>query len=146
VILNLQRADGHEISSDPARLDLARIHDWLATHAYWAIGRPREVVERSIAGSLTCGVYRPGDKRQVAVARAVTDLATFAWLCDVYVDRNARGDGLGAWLVGAVADHLRSVGVGRLILATRDAHGVYAKLGFAPLANPDQWMELDARR
>ncbi len=145
-LLHLKRPDGFEISSDPARLDLDRVHGWLSGDAYWALGRPRDVLERSVAGSLIYGVYRPGDGQQVAVARAVTDRATFAWLCDVYVAREARAAGLGTWLVGAVRDHLRSLGVYRILLATHDAHGVYAKLGFAPLDSPGRWMELDLRR
>jgi GNAT superfamily N-acetyltransferase len=72
----------------------------------------------------------------------VTDRATFAWICDVYVDHAARGRGLATWLVGATCDHLRGLGVRRLLLATADAHGVYAKLGFEPLARPDIWMAL----
>ena len=144
--LHLRRADGFEISSDPARLDLDRVHGWLSSDAYWALGRPRELVERSVAGSLCYGVYRPGDGQQVAVARAVTDAATFAWLCDVYVDPAARATGLGTWMVGAVRDHLRSLGVYRILLATHDAHGVYARLGFAPLEDPNRWMELNLRR
>jgi GNAT superfamily N-acetyltransferase len=144
VRFQLERADGYEISTDPARQDLDRVHAWLAHDAYWSLGRRRDVVERSAANSTMYGVFHP-DRGQVAVARAVTDHATFAWLCDVYVDPASRGVGLGTWLVGAVRDHLRESGVTRILLATRDAHGVYARLGFAPLAAPDQWMELDAR-
>jgi GNAT superfamily N-acetyltransferase len=102
-------------------------------------------VERAVAGSAVYGLYRVADGRLVAFARAVTDRATFAWLCDVYVDRPERGRGLGRWLVGAARDHLSGLGVRRLLLATRDAHGVYAKLGFTPLAHPEQWMEHDTR-
>jgi GNAT superfamily N-acetyltransferase len=144
VTLRLERADGYEISTDPARQDLDRVHGWLSHDAYWSLGRRRDVVERSAANSIMYGVFHP-ERGQVAVARAVTDSATFAWLCDVYVDAAARGAGLGTWLVGAVRDHLRGLGVSRILLATRDAHGVYARLGFAPLAVPEQWMELDTR-
>jgi GNAT superfamily N-acetyltransferase len=98
-----------------------------------------------VAGSAVYGLYRVADGQLVAFARAVTDGATFAWLCDVYVDRPERGRGLGRWLVGAARDHLAALGVRRMTLATRDAHGVYAKLGFTPLARPEQWMELDLR-
>jgi GNAT superfamily N-acetyltransferase len=80
--------------------------------------------------------------RQVAFARVVTDSVTFAWLCDVYVDRAERGRGLGTWMVGAIRDELSTRGVRRILLATADAHGVYAKLGFTPLAELDWWMEL----
>jgi GNAT superfamily N-acetyltransferase len=140
----LTRDDGHRISTDPARLDLDLVHRWLSTDAYWALGRDRETVRRAFAGSLPFGVYRPGDGGQVAVARVVTDGATFAWLCDVYVDRSARGRGLGTWLAGAVRDHLAELGVRRIVLATADAHGVYAKVGFTPV-DPGRWMEYDDR-
>jgi GNAT superfamily N-acetyltransferase len=119
------------------------VHRWLSEDAYWALGRSRDTVERSVARSVVYGAY-DGD-RQVGVARAVTDGATFAWICDVYVDPPARGRGLGRRLVGALRDHLRGLGVRRMILATHDAHGVYAALGFNPLARPRYWMELDER-
>lgn len=135
----------YELSTDPGRIDVDRVHDWLANDAYWALGRPREVIERAIAGSLVFGAYRCADGAQVAFARAITDRATFAWLCDVYVDRAARGNGLGTWLVSAVRDHLAALGVRRVLLATLDAHGVYTKLGWTPLADPERWMELDHR-
>jgi GNAT superfamily N-acetyltransferase len=120
------------------------VHHWLSTDAYWALGRPRDVVERAVAGSVNYGLYR-ADQHQVGFARAVTDFATFAWLCDVYIDPAERGAGLGVWLVGAVRDHIWSLGIRRLLLATADAHGVYTKVGFTPLADPDRWMEIDAR-
>ncbi|MET7875873.1 GNAT family N-acetyltransferase [Micromonospora profundi] len=139
------RSDGHLISADPARLDLDLVHHWLSTDAYWALGRDRETVGRAFAGSLPFGVYRPGDGRQVAVARVVTDGATFAWLCDVYVDRAARGLGLGGWLAETVRDHLADLGVRRILLCTNDAHEVYARVGFTPLDAPERWMNLDRR-
>jgi GNAT superfamily N-acetyltransferase len=135
---------GYTLSADPARLDVDRVYTWLSTDAYWALGRPRDVVERGFANSLAYGVYRP-DGTQVAVARVVSDSATFAWLCDVYVDRAERGRGLGTWMVGAIRDELFSKGLRRILLATADAHGVYSKLGFAPLTEPDRWMELRRR-
>ncbi|MFI6261656.1 GNAT family N-acetyltransferase [Micromonospora sp. NPDC051006] len=143
-MFSLTRADGYLLSTDPARLDLDRVHHWLSTEAYWALGRDRETVARAFAGSIPYGVYRPGDGAQVAVARVVTDRATFAWLCDVFVDAGERGNGLGTWLVGAIRDHLDGLGVRRILLATNDAHGVYAKVGFAPVA-AERWMELDRR-
>jgi GNAT superfamily N-acetyltransferase len=138
------RPAGYQLSTDPARLDLDRVHHWLSTDAYWALGRDRETVRRAFAGSIGFGVYRPGDGRQVAVARVVTDGATFGWLCDVYVDRAERGRGLGTWLAGAVRDHLAGLGVRRILLATADAHGVYRKIGFTVVA-ADRFMELDER-
>jgi GNAT superfamily N-acetyltransferase len=146
----IRRADGYELSTDPGRIDVDRVHRWLSMDAYWALGRPREVVERSIRNSLVFGVYRADDTksdngRQVAYARAVTDSATFAWLCDVYVDPAERGRGLGTWLASSVRDHLADTGVRRILLATNDAHAVYAKAGWTPLATPQRWMELDTR-
>lgn len=142
----ISRDDGYELSDDPGRLDVDRVHRWLATDAYWALGRPRDVLERAIDGSTAYGVYRPTDGAQVAFARVITDGATFAWLCDVYVDPAHRGRGLARWMVGAVRDELLARGVRRILLATWDAHGVYAALGFAPLAEPAHWMELTSRR
>ena len=140
-----RRPDGYEIDTDPARLDVARVHRWLSTDAYWAMGRPADVVARSIAGSLCFGVYG-ADAAQVGFGRVVTDGATFGWLCDVYVAPTARGLGLGTWLVQVVRDHVQALGVKRILLATADAHDVYARVGFAPLADPGRWMEIDQRQ
>lgn len=141
--------DGFIISMDPAHLQVDRIHAWLSGDAYWARGRPRETFVRALAGSRSMGVYRdrsdgmPGE--QVAIARAVTDGATFAWVCDVYVAPEVRGIGVGSWLVGELVKGLEAEGILRVVLATRDAHEVYARLGFEPLANPSTWMERDRR-
>ncbi|MGW1269905.1 GNAT family N-acetyltransferase [Streptomyces sp. NPDC002491] len=135
-------AEGHEISTDPARLDAERVHRWLSTDAYWASGREREKQDRAIDASLNFGVYDTASGEQVAYARVVTDLATFAWLCDVYVDRAARGKGIGTALVAAVREHLRPHGLRRILLATHDAHGVYRQVGFEALEKPDNWMAL----
>ncbi|WP_329370218.1 GNAT family N-acetyltransferase [Streptomyces sp. NBC_01483] len=134
--------EGYEISADTARVDIDRVHHWLSTDAYWAIGRSREKQLRAVTGSLNFGAYDSTSGEQVAYARIITDNATFAWLCDVYVDPSVRGKGLGTALVAAVRDHLEPLGLRRLLLATHDAHGVYAKLGFEPLERPDQWMAL----
>ncbi|WP_405909619.1 GNAT family N-acetyltransferase [Streptomyces sp. NBC_00828] len=134
--------EGYEISADTARIDVDSVHRWLSTDAYWATGRSREKQERAIAGSLNFGVYDGTSGEQVAYARVVTDEATFAWLCDVYVDPSVRGKGLGTALVTAVRDHLEPLGLRRILLATHDAHGVYEKLGFKVLQRPDQWMAL----
>jgi GNAT superfamily N-acetyltransferase len=133
---------GYEISTDPDRVDAGRVHHWLSTDAYWAIGRPREKQDGAIAGSLNFGVYEAVSGEQVAYARIITDEATFAWLCDVYVDPSVRGKGIGKALVGAVREHLRPHGLRRILLATQDAHGVYEQLGFRGLDRPDQWMVL----
>jgi GNAT superfamily N-acetyltransferase len=134
--------NSYEISTDPGRLDAARLHHWLSTDAYWALGRSRDTQDRAIAGSLNFGAYDTVSGQQLAYARVVTDHATFAWLCDVYVAPGARGKGLGTALVTAVRDHLEPAGVRRVLLATHDAHGVYAKIGFEPLADPSLWMAL----
>jgi GNAT superfamily N-acetyltransferase len=138
----LYARDGYEISTDPARLDPELIHRWLSKDAYWALGRSREKQDRAIASSLNFGAYRSSTGAQVGYARVVTDLATFGWLCDVYIDPAARGQGLGTALAAAVRDHLAPYGLRRILLATADAHGVYAKLGFEPLAEPAKWMAL----
>ncbi|WP_329226875.1 MULTISPECIES: GNAT family N-acetyltransferase [unclassified Streptomyces] len=134
----------YEISDDPTRLDAARVHHWLSTDAYWALGRTREKQDRMMAGSLNFGAYDVASGEQTAYARVVTDRASFAWICDVYVDRAARGHGLGTRLVTTVRDELSPLGVRRFLLATKDAHGVYARLGFTPLPEPDMWMVLQA--
>ncbi|WP_369825216.1 GNAT family N-acetyltransferase [Kitasatospora sp. Root107] len=97
---------GCEISTDPARLDAALVHRWLSEDAYWALGRSREKQDLAIAGSLNFGVYDSATGTQLGYARVVTDLATFAWLCDVYIAPAARGRGLGTALAAAVRDHL----------------------------------------
>jgi GNAT superfamily N-acetyltransferase len=136
----LNGLDDYEISTDPARLDAELIYRWLSQDAYWALGRPREKQARAVAGSLNFGVYRSTSGVQVAYARVITDYATFAWLCDVYVDHAARGQGLGTALAAAILDHLAPYGLRRMLLATADAHPVYARVGFEPLAEPEKWM------
>ena len=128
-----------EISTERARLDIAYIHRYLSEECYWAIGRSRTVVEQSIANSLNFGVY-DGD-RQIGFAHVVTDYATFAWLCDVFIDAGYRGQGLGKRLVEAVITHPELQGLRNFILATHDAHALYRQYGgFEPLAAPDRWM------
>lgn len=134
-----RRADGYEICTDAERLDIDRIHHWLSTDAFWALGRGRETVERSIAASVNFGVYDAAG-RQVAFARVVSDLATFAWLCDVYVDREHRGLGIGTWLTATVRDHLAPYRLQRVLLSTRDAHEVYKRAGFVTFPDPERLM------
>jgi GNAT superfamily N-acetyltransferase len=130
--------DGVELSDDRARLDVARIHHWLAS-SYWSPGIERSLVERAIAGSHCLGAYRDG--AQVGFARMITDHATFAWLADVWIDEPARGRGLGRRMVGWFLDHPDFQGLRRIALATADAHGVYAALGFHALKRPARYME-----
>ncbi|MBT2367529.1 GNAT family N-acetyltransferase [Streptomyces sp. ISL-10] len=132
----------YTISTDPARLDPDRIHQWLSTEAYWALGRSREKQDRAVAGSVNFGAYETTSGQMAGYARIVTDHATFAWLCDVYVDRSARGNGLGTALVAAVRDHFAPLGLRRILLTTDDAHGLYEKLGFKELDVPGNWLNL----
>jgi GNAT superfamily N-acetyltransferase len=129
-----------ELSTDPERLDSALIHRFLSEQSYWAKGVPRAVVDRSIEHSICFGVYHD-DGAQVAFARVVTDRATFAYLADVFVLPAWRGGGLGKWMVGQVMQHPQLQGLRRFLLATADAHGLYARFGFAPLRNPTRLLE-----
>lgn len=128
-----------EISTDPARLDVDVIHHWLSEESYWARGIPREIVQRAVANSLCFGVYLQG--RQIGFARVVTDLTTYAWLADVFVISEYRGRGYGKALVAAILDYPELRGLRRWMLATRDAHGLYAQYGFT-LVPPDRFMEI----
>ncbi|MFZ5717902.1 MAG: GNAT family N-acetyltransferase [Pseudomonadota bacterium] len=134
-------ADGFTLSDDPARFDLATAHRWIATQSYWAEGIPLETFSRACAGSLTVGAFA-SDGAMAAMARVVTDRATFAWLCDVFVDEAFRGAGLGKQLVAYVKAHPDLQGLRRMHLATRDAHGLYAQYGFAALTKVENWMEI----
>jgi GNAT superfamily N-acetyltransferase len=127
------------ISTDPSRLDVDAIDDFLA-RAYWAEGRPRERIERSLANSLVFGVY--SGTKQIGLARVVTDYATFAWLCDVFIDEAYRRKSLGKWLMETIHNHPDLQGLRRWLLATRDAHGLYSQFGWEPLANPERWMQI----
>ena len=126
------------LSDDASRLQVDRIHSWLAS-SYWSPGIERALVERAIAGSHCLGAYR--DDEQVAFARMITDHATFAWLADVWVEESVRGQGLGRRMVGWFLDHPSFAGLRRFGLVTADAHGVYADLGFHPLVRADRYME-----
>ena len=134
----------YRLSEDPADLDLDRVVQWITTDAYWAQGRTREIVERSFAHSVPVGLYSPDDS-QVAVARIVSDQATFAWLCDVYVEPGHRGHGLGTTIANWSVEWAARHGIKRVVLATLDAHTVYGKAGFVPLAHPERWMNIDTR-
>ena len=129
----------YSISTDRSRLDLGLIHNYLSTGTYWATGRSREVVERSIENSLAFGIYKGGE--QVGFARIVTDYATFGWVADVFVLPEHRGQGLSKWLMEVILAHPQLQGFRRWVLATKDAHGVYERFGFIPLHRPERWME-----
>ncbi len=128
------------INTDKSRLDVAAIHHFLSTQAYWALNRPIEMVKKTVENSICFGVY-DGDK-QIGFARVVTDYATFAWLCDVFIIPEYRGLGLGKWLVESVVAYPELASLRRIVLATRDAHELYRKYGnFTSLRTPERWME-----
>ena len=129
----------YTLSTDKARLDIMLVHWFLSEESYWAKGISFDTVERSIENSLCFGVYY--GKEQVGFARVITDYGTFAYLADVFVLPEYRGKGLSKWLVKTVINHPELQGLRRWMLATRDAHQVYAKVGFRPLTAPDRWME-----
>jgi len=133
------------VSTDPAEFDLEWVVSALSERAYWALGRPREAIVASLANSLCYGLFH--GREQVAVARVVTDRATFGWLCDVFVDEAWRGRGLGGRLIDEIVTDPRLRDVPRLVLATRDAGELYRQHGgFEPLAAPERFMERDRRK
>ena len=135
-----QAPEGYTISTDPTRLDVAAIHAYLS-RSYWAEGIPLATVAESLAHSLCFGLFDP-QGAQVGLARVITDWATYAYLCDVYVLEDHRGRGLSKRLMEAVLAHPDLQGLRRFTLATRDAHGLYAQYGFKPLRSPDRHMEI----
>jgi len=137
------RQGEYVITTDRARVDLDVVHGFLVS-SYWAAGIPREIVERAVGNSLNFSVWHEpagGVAAQVGFARVITDYATFAYIGDVFVVEAHRGRGLSKWLMREVCAHPRLQGFRRTLLATRDAHGLYAREGFTPLAAPDRWME-----
>ena len=139
--MTFERSRGaHTVTTDPARLDLDAVHAFLVT-AYWCEGIPREVLRRAVANSLCFSLLEDG-RRQVGLARVATDAATFAYLMDVYVLPERRGQGLGRWLMECVMAHPRLAGLRRFSLVTADAHRLYRPFGFAPLAHPERHLEI----
>lgn len=134
-----ERRGGFVISTDPSRLDRTLIREFLAA-SYWAPGIPREVVDRSIEGSLSFGLY--DGARQVGFARVVTDYATFGYVADVFVLESHRGRGLALWLMETIRAHPRLQGLRRWNLVTRDAHALYRKAGFRDAEFPERYMEI----
>lgn len=128
-----------EFDCDPARLERDMIYHYLSQQSYWAAGLPRDVFERSLAGSLCFGVYVAG--KQVGFARMITDQATFAYLADVFVLPEWRGHGISKALLAHILAHPGLQGLRRMLLATADAHGLYAQYGFTALSRPERMME-----
>jgi len=129
---------GYELTGDPARIDAAAAHEYL-TRSYWAKGIPLETLERAIAGSLCVAVLHQG--RQVAMARVITDRATFAYLADVYVLEEHRGLGLSKAMIAHLHDHPELQGLRRWLLFTLDAHDLYRQFGWRELTYPERAME-----
>ena len=133
------RKDGFTISTDKNKIDIDYVHAFL-TRSYWSPGIPMETVRRAMENSLCFGIY--DNQKQIGYARMITDQATFAYLADVFIDEEFRGKGLGKWLVGAILAHPGLQGLRRTLLATRDAHSLYAQFGFTPFTNPERWMQI----
>jgi GNAT superfamily N-acetyltransferase len=136
------RSEEYTVSTDPQKIDVVMVHRFLSEESYWAKDRPFEVTKCALDHSVCFGLYRNMDGKQVGFARVVTDFATYGYLMDVFVLRPYRRQGLGKWLVQCVLAHPGLQGVSRWQLKTADAHGLYARYGFASLATPESMMEL----
>jgi GNAT superfamily N-acetyltransferase len=136
---HLWSTGAYEVSTDPARIDVLMVHEVL-TSSYWAKGIPLETVQESIENSISFGVYH--GQQLVGFARIISDRATFAYLADVFILPSHRGRGLSRWLMECIVSHPDLQGLRRWMLATQDAHGLYAKFGFTPLKSPESWMEI----
>jgi GNAT superfamily N-acetyltransferase len=130
----------YEVSDDRRRLDIAAIHRFISGESYWAAGISVNLLTRAVANSLCFGLYRDG--AQAGFARVVTDRATFGYLCDVYVEREHRGAGLGKWLVACVLEHPDLQGLRRIALMTRDAHDLYMPFGFRTMPESTRYLEI----
>jgi len=128
------------ISTDPAKLQLPVIHGYLSRESYWAQNIPEGMVGKAIQNSLNFGLYKAGV--QIGFARIISDLTTFAYLCDVFVLPEFRGQGLSKWLMQCVLEHPVLQGLRRMMLMTKDAHGLYAQFNFTPLADASRCMEI----
>ncbi len=131
--------DGYLISTNPAKLDFAVIHHYLSDRSYWSAGIPKDLVRKAADGSICFGVYQGVE--QIGYTRLITDGATFGYLADVFILDEYQGQGLGKWLIDSILTHPACQGFRRWVLATQDAHGLYAKFGFEPLKHPEVYME-----
>jgi len=130
----------YSISTDKEKLQIEIIHHYLSVESYWAKHIPVEIVKKSIENSLCFGVYFKNE--QIGFSRVVTDYATFGYLADVFILEAHRGKGLSKWLMEHIMAHQTLQGLRRFSLATRDAHELYRKFGFKPLAKPEAIMEI----
>jgi GNAT superfamily N-acetyltransferase len=133
---------GYWVSDDSSLVDVDLVHGWMSEDSYWAKGRTREVMARSIEHSLVLGLYSAGGE-QAGFARLVTDRATFAWLCDVFVAAEHRGNGTGSFLVQMAVGHPDVAGIRQLLMAT-PGRSLYRRHGFGDLRNRERWMERPA--
>ena len=131
--------EGFAITTETSFFNVEFIHAFLSK-SYWAENIPLETVQRSIDNSLCFGVFHLG--RQIGFARVITDKATFGYLADVFIDEAYRGQGLSKWLMEEIMAHPDLQGLRRMMLATRDANGLYAKFGFSELTFPERWMQI----
>jgi len=132
--------DNFWISTYKKKLDIDTIHEFLSTKAYWSINIPKDKVQASIQHSLCFGVYQ--DKRQIGFARIISDFSTIAYLSDVFIVEEYRGQGLSKWLIENIMIHPGLQGLRRWILLTGDAHGLYRQFGWTEIADPTRWMEI----
>lgn len=132
------RKNEFNITTDNHQLDIDYIHHYISEKSYWAENIPIGIVKKSIEGAMCFGVYDNG--KQIGFARVITDKATYGYLADVFIDENYRGKGLGIWLMETIMSHPELQGFRNWMLATRDAHGLYAKFGFRPLEFPERIM------
>jgi GNAT superfamily N-acetyltransferase len=130
--------DQFTISTDPSRLDMNAVSDFLS-RSYWAKTRPRERTEQAFANSLVFGLYE--NSRMIGMARVVTDFSVIAYLCDVFIHEDYRGQGLGKWLIQSMFKHPDLKHIRRWLLATDDAHSLYRQFGFEQLPEVEKWMQ-----
>lgn len=127
------------ISTEKSKINIEYVHNFLS-RSYWSSGIPVKTVKKAIKGSLCFGVYH--SDKQIGFARMITDRATFAYLADVFIDENYRRKGLSKWLMQAIMAHPDLQGLRRIMLPTKDAHGLYKKYGFTPLTSEERWMQI----
>jgi GNAT superfamily N-acetyltransferase len=137
--MNWQKGE-FTISTNKDKMNIAYIHHYLSSQSYWATNIPYDIVQKSVEGSLCFGVF--SGEPQVGFARMVTDCATFGYLADVFIDEAFRGKGLSKWLMEVIMAHPELQGLRRILLATRDAHGLYQQFGFTSLSAPERWMQI----
>ena len=136
----MTNAEGFHISTDKSLLEFDVIYKYLSRESYWAKDIPMETLKAALANSLCFGVYK--ENNLVGFARVISDKATFAYLCDVFILPGFRRFGLSKLLMQSIVEHPELQGLRRWSLATADAHGLYKQFGFTQLARPERWMEI----